>query len=282
VRPTRNKPQKRHATHHAPGKPAAHPPRPKQPQQLPTNLERIFGKHSVRAVFLTRPRTVKRLIIAGDESYHTEFIEMAERAGIKPEFLAWPEFERLGHFTKDEKHQGIFILADPRKIYAEKDFDSLADARVVLALDQISNPQNFATILRSAAFFGVEAVIVLRDRSVDVSSEVVRYAVGGAEFVRIFRVTNLSQGLEELKDLGFAVIGLDERGEKTLAETVFPEKIVFVVGAEGEGLRPKTKKYCDTLVRIPGGRPGLESLNAGVATAVAVAEIFRNAPHTTP
>jgi len=154
VRPTRNKPQKRHATHHAPGKPAAHPPRPKQPQQLPTNLERIFGKHSVRAVFLTRPRTVKRLIIAGDESYHTEFIEMAERAGIKPEFLAWPEFERLGHFTKDEKHQGIFILADPRKIYAEKDFDSLADARVVLALDQISNPQNFATILRSAAFFG--------------------------------------------------------------------------------------------------------------------------------
>ena len=73
------------------------------------------------------------------------------------------------------------------------------------------------------------------------------------------------------------MIGLDERGEKTLAETVFPEKIVFVVGAEGEGLRPKTKKYCDALVRIPGGREGLESLNAGVATAVAVAEILRNA-----
>jgi 23S rRNA (guanosine2251-2'-O)-methyltransferase len=280
VSPSRNKPQKRRFAH-APGKPVPHPPRQK-PTQPSANLERIFGKHSVRAVFLTRPRAIRRLIIAGDESYHADFIEMAERAGVKPEFLTWPEFDRLGHFTKDEKHQGIFILAEPRRIYAEKDFDSLAEARVVLALDQISNPQNFATILRSAAFFGVEAVIVLRDRSVDVSSEVVRYAVGGAEFVKIFRVTNLSQGLAELKDLGFAVIGLDERGEKTLAETVFPEKIVFVVGAEGEGLRPKTKKYCDALVRIPGGRPGLESLNAGVATAVAVAEIFRNATHTTP
>jgi 23S rRNA (guanosine2251-2'-O)-methyltransferase len=277
VRPSRNKPQKRHSTHRTPGKPVAHPPRQKQ-AELPSNLERIFGKHSVRAVFLTRPRAVRRLIIAGDESYHADFIEMAGRTGVKAEFLPWPEFERLGHFTKDEKHQGIFILAEPRKIYAEKDFESLAEARVVLALDQISNPQNFATILRSAAFFGVDAVIVLRDRSVDVSSEVVRYAVGGAEFVKIFRVTNLSQGLDVLKELGFAVIGLDERGEKTLAETVFPEKIVFVIGAEGEGLRPKTKKYCDALVRIPGGRPGLESLNAGVATAVAVAEIFRNTP----
>jgi len=262
----------------APNKPSARPtpPRQKQPPAA-SHLERIFGKHSVRAVFLTRPRAIRRLIIAGDESYHADFIELAAQSGIRPEFLEWPEFLRMGNFTKDEKHQGIFILAEPRKIYAEKDYESLAGARVVLALDQISNPQNFATILRSAAFFGVEAVIVLRDRSVDVSSEVVRYAVGGAEFVKIFRVTNLSQGLDVLKNLGFEVIGLDERGEKTLAETVCPEKIVFVVGAEGEGLREKTKKYCDALVRIPGGRPGLESLNAGVATAVAAAEIFRNA-----
>ena len=79
-----------------------------------------------------------------------------------------------------------------------------------------------------------------------------------------------------LKHSGFWVLGLDERGEKTLAATDFPEKLIFVVGAEGEGLRPKTKKYCDSLVRIPGGRPGLESLNAGVAATIALSEIFRN------
>jgi len=68
---------------------------------------------------------------------------------------------------------------------------------------------------------------------------------------------------------------LDERGEKTLVETDFSEKAVFVVGAEGQGLRPRTGKFCDELIRIPGGRLGLESLNAGVATAVALAEFFR-------
>jgi 23S rRNA (guanosine2251-2'-O)-methyltransferase len=104
----------------------------------------------------------------------------------------------------------------------------------------------------------------------------VRYAVGGAEFVKIFQIVNLSQSLEELKKAGYWVYGLDERGEKTLAQTSFPEKTVFVVGAEGEGLRQKTKKYCDELVRIPGGRQGLESLNAAVAATLAMAEITRS------
>jgi 23S rRNA (guanosine2251-2'-O)-methyltransferase len=117
--------------------------------------------------------------------------------------------------------------------------------------------------------------MILRNRSVDVSSEVVRYAVGGAEFVKIFRVVNLSQSLDALREMGFTVIGLDERGERTLAQTAFNRKVVLVIGAEGEGLRQKTRGYCDELVRVPGGRPGVESLNAGVATAVALAEIFR-------
>jgi 23S rRNA (guanosine2251-2'-O)-methyltransferase len=248
---------------------------PKAEKRPATNLERVFGKHSVKAVFLTRPDAVRRLIIAGEEDYHREFIDLAAQTGIAAEFMGWPDFLRLGGFTRDDKHQGIFVFTDPRTIYAEKDFELIEEAKVLLALDQISNPQNLATILRGAAFFGVDAVMMLRDRSADVSSEVVRYAVGGAEFVKVFRVTNLSQSLDMLKHSGFWVLGLDERGEKTLAETDFPDKLIFVVGAEGEGLRPKTKKYCDALVRIPGGRPGLESLNAGVATSIALAEIFR-------
>ena len=75
--------------------------------------------------------------------------------------------------------------------------------------------------------------------------------------------------------MGFWIYGLDERGERTLAQTEFDAKTVLVVGAEGEGLRHRTKQLCDALVRIPGGQTGLESLNAGVATAVALAEVFR-------
>ncbi len=253
---------------------------PRSAKRPPSDHERIFGKHSVRAVFLARPKDIRRLIIARDENYHEDFTALATEAGLKPEFLDWPEFLRVGGFTKEERHQGIFILAEPRQVYSEKDFDLLEGARMVLALDQISDPQNLATMVRCAAFFGVDAVVLLRDRAADISSEVVRQAVGGVEFVKIFRVTNLSQSLEALKDFGFFVVGLDERGEKTLAETAFPEALALVVGAEGDGLRAKTKKYCDALVRIPGGRRGVESLNAGVATAIALAEIFRHGTAT--
>lgn len=240
-------------------------------------MEKIFGYHSVRAVFLTRPHAIRRLILLVGKKPHLneKYIELARDAKIQPEILPWKDFLRTTKLTQDEKHQGVCIFAEPRTIYTENDLEILREARIILALDQISNPQNLGTILRSSAFFGANAVILLKNRSVDISPTVTRVAVGGAEFVKIFKVINLARSLDTLKNLGFWVYGLDERGEKTLAETDFDEKTVLVVGAEGEGLRLRTSKFCDTLVRIPGGRPGLESLNAGVATAVALAEFFR-------
>jgi 23S rRNA (guanosine2251-2'-O)-methyltransferase len=236
----------------------------------------VYGKHSVRAVLLTRPESVRRMILAGRESYHREFIDRARAAGIEPELLPWPEFLRIGAFEDGDKHQGIAVFTAPRPVYGEGELDLLADANVVLALDQVSDPQNLGTMLRSAAFFGVDGVLFLRNRSADLSPLVARVAVGGAEFVKVFRITNLARSLETLKSLGYWVYGLDERGETTLAQTAFDDKCVLVVGAEGEGLRRRTVETCDVLVRIPGGREGLESLNAGVATAVALAEVFRS------
>lgn len=238
-------------------------------------MEKIFGKHSVRAVFLTRPRDIKRFVIAGKESYHEELIKLARKQGITPELMEWKDFRKLGKFTEDDKHQGVLIHAEPRTIYAEKDMDLLEDARCILMLDQITNPQNLATILRAAGFFRADAVMLMKDRAVDVSPVVTRYAVGGAEFTKIFRVTNLSQALADLKSMGFWVYGMDERGKGTLAQTNFDQKTVFVIGAEGEGLRPKTRKYCDELVRIPGGREGIESVNAGIAATISLYEIYR-------
>ncbi len=238
-------------------------------------MDRIYGKHSVRAVLLARPQAVKRLLLAGRESYHEDTIELARAAGIEPELLPWPEFRRLGGVTDEDKHQGVVALTRPRPLLTEADLNDLAGAAVVLALDQISDPQNLGTILRSAAFFGVDGVLVLKNRAAEVTPLVARIAVGGADLVPTYRVTNLARSLQTLKRHGFWVYGLDERGERTLAQTDFDPKTVLVVGAEGEGLRQRTRGECDALVRIPGGRPGLESLNAGVATAVALAEVFR-------
>jgi 23S rRNA (guanosine2251-2'-O)-methyltransferase len=241
-------------------------------------VDKVFGKHSVRAVLLTRPETVTRLVMAGKEAYHRDLMELARAAGVRPEMLPWPEFRHVGGVTDDDKHQGIVALTTRRPILTEADLNSLGEASVVLALDQISDPQNLGTILRSAAFFGVDGLLVMKNRAAEVTPLVARVAVGGAELVPIFRITNLARSLEILKGVGFWIYGLDERGDSTLAQTEFDAKTVLVVGAEGEGLRHRTREFCDVLVRIPGGQPGLESLNAGVATAVALSEVFRDRP----
>jgi 23S rRNA (guanosine2251-2'-O)-methyltransferase len=238
-------------------------------------MDKVYGKHSVRAVLLRRPETVRRMIIAGKEAYHRDLVALARKAGVEAEMLAWPDFRRVGGVNDDDKHQGVVLLTDARRLLTEADLNALAEAHVVLALDQISDPQNLGTILRSAAFFGVDATLILKNRAAEVTPLVARVAVGGAELVDIYRITNLARSLEILKDLGFWIYGLDERGDRSIAQTEFDEKTVLVVGAEGEGLRQRTKQMCDALVSIPGGRPGLESLNAGVATAVALAEVFR-------
>ena len=239
-------------------------------------MDLVFGKHPVRAVFLARPHDVRRVVfMEGPSRYLDEFTALSREAGVQPEILPRDEFNRAGPFTAEDRHQGIFIMVAPRQLFRESDLEKLIDASVVLALDQVSNPQNFGTILRNSAFFGVDAVMWMKDRAVDLSPTVSRVAVGGVEFVKLYRVTNLARSLDTLKQHGFWVYGLDERGPKTLAETDFGQKVVLVVGAEGQGLRRLTRERCDALIRIPGGRLGVESLNVGVATAVALAELKR-------
>jgi 23S rRNA (guanosine2251-2'-O)-methyltransferase len=239
-------------------------------------MEKIYGKHSVRAALLNRPQSIRQLYMAEKDDDHQEFAKLAKRHSIPVEILDRKSFHKLGKFGEQDKHQNIFVFADPKPVLEERDIEKIENARCLVALDQISDPANLATVLRSAAFFGADGVIILKNRSVDLNATVLRHAVGGAEFVDIYRVTNLSQSLVSLKELGFWIYGLDERGEQTLAQADFAEKSVFVIGAEGEGLRPKTRDYCDMLVRIPGGRQGLESLNAGVAASITLAEFYRN------
>jgi 23S rRNA (guanosine2251-2'-O)-methyltransferase len=236
-------------------------------------VELVYGKHSVRAVLMRRPEDVRRVILGGKLAYHADTVAAARGTGVEPELVAWPEFRRLTGLTDDDKHQGVAVFTKPRRVFSEHELDRLAGGQRVVALDQISDPQNLGAVLRSAAFFGADAVLVLKNRSADVTPKVARIAVGGAEFVDVFRVINLARSLDTLREHGYWVYGLDERGERTLRETEFDRQSVLVVGAEGQGLRQRTRTKCDALVRIPGGREGVESLNAGVATAIALAEM---------
>ena len=138
-------------------------------------MDIVYGKHSVRAVFLTRPEDVRRmLLLSGKLQPPEEFIELARKHGIKPEILPWDKFLKSGKMTESDNHQGVCIYAEPRTVFDEYDLDSLREYQSVLVLDQITNPQNLGTILRNAAFFGVDAVVLLKNRSVDITPTAVR------------------------------------------------------------------------------------------------------------
>lgn len=216
------------------------------------------------------------VVLPGKDPELDEIRRLSQAAGIPPEVLPMQEFLHAARFTSEERqfrHQGVFAMVKARTIYTERELDMLAGATAVLALDQVSNPQNLGAILRNAAFFGADAVLLLKNRSANVTASVARIAVGGAEYVKIFKVINLARSLDKLRELGFSVYGLDERGELSLDEIKFVGKNVLVLGAEGEGLRERTKKFSDQLVRIPAGRPGVESLNVAVAAAVALSRL---------
>ena len=221
---------------------------------------------------------MKRLILGGKPAYHAESVAAARAAGIEPELVDWPAFRRLTGLTDDDKHQGVCVFTKPRRVFAEHELVRLSDRQLVIALDQISDPQNLGGVLRAAAFFGVDAVLLLKNRSAEVTPKVARIAVGGAEFVDVYQVINLARSLDTLRGHGYWVYGLDERGEHTLRDAGFDPQTVLVIGAEGQGLRQRTRTKCDALVRIPGGREGVESLNAAVAASVALAEIAATRP----
>lgn len=244
-----------------------------------SGVEIVYGKHSVKAVFLKRPKEIEKLIIAGKAEYHSDLIELAEKFNIETYLLEWPDFIAEGGFGDDEKHQGVMVAAKVREILLESELHQLADARCVLVLDQVSNPQNLATIIRSAAFFHADALLYMKNRAATPTAEVVRFAVGGAEMIDMYQITNVAQSLDALKDMGFTVLGMDERGERSLAQHDLSGQVAFVIGAEGEGLRNKTRQYCSDLVRIPGGMEGVESLNAAVATTIALYEFARLMPN---
>ena len=153
-----------------------------------------------------------------------------------------------------------------------------ADAALVLALDALQDPQNFGSLLRTALAVGATGVVLPERRAVGVTPAVVRSSAGAAEYLAISQVPNLTRALDELKEVGLWVVGLDVRGGSPYDETDLRGPLVVVVGSEGTGIGRLVRDHCDLLVHIPMSGP-TESLNAAVAGSILLYHVFRQRVH---
>jgi len=177
------------------------------------------------------------------------------------------------------QHQGVVAQAAPY-VYAEVE-DLLAAAAAkdedpfLIILDEIEDPHNLGSILRTADCTGVHGVIIPKRRSAQVNATVSKTSAGAAEYVPVARVTNLAQTMEKLKEAGVWIAGTDVRAEGEIYDTdVFKGPLALVVGNEGEGMGRLVREKCDVLIKLPmQGR--INSLNASVAAGVVMYEVLR-------
>jgi 23S rRNA (guanosine2251-2'-O)-methyltransferase len=222
----------------------------------------LYGWHTVTAALGNPARRIRRILAT--ENAARRLADERITLPIAPE-LVRPD-AIAGRLSPDAVHQGILVEADPLPAPALAD---LAAARIVLVLDQITDPHNVGAILRTAAAFAVAAIVTTARHSPEATGVLAKSASGALEFVPIVSVQNLARGLAELKEEGFLVVGLDSAATDDLAATALAAPLALVLGAEGKGLRQGTRAMCDRLARLdlPGA---IKSLNVSNAAALSL------------
>lgn len=223
----------------------------------------VYGANPVREL-LRSAAPVARLCL-GSGPYAAELAAAAARRGVTVETADRATLERL---AGSPHHQGAVAVGAPFR-YAPLEALVAPPCASALVLDGVQDPRNLGAILRTARAFGVGGVILPRDRSVGVTPVVVAAAAGLLFDLPIVQVANLVRAMEDLKHAGFWLVGLDPRAGTPIDRLDRPSRPALVAGGEGEGLRALVQRSCDYTVSIPMA-PGVESLNVGVAVAVAL------------
>jgi len=239
--------------------------RDNQPRRFSSDVETtvLYGWHPVVEALRNGRRAFRRLL-ATENSAARLNEELGAPLPIEPEIVRPHDISAL--VEPDAVHQGLYLEADP---LPSPTLDTLSGKRVVLALDQITDPHNVGAIVRTAAAFGVEAIITTARHSPAATGVLAKSASGGLEHVPFMIVRNLADSLIALGERGFQRIGLDSSGEASLDELPLQLPLVLVLGSEGKGLRQRTRECCDAIGRLD--MPGeIKSLNVSNAAAISL------------
>lgn len=247
-------------------KPAARRHAPAALPQRTDGVTLLYGIHTVAAALANPERKLRRLQVTENAEHRLE-TEIAAR-GPKIERVTPRDLDRL--LGADTVHQGALLETEPLDT---PDIETLAAAAVetgpIVILDQVTDPHNVGAVLRSCAVFGASGLVLTRRHSPPLDGALAKAASGALELVPIALVQNLARSLEDLKSAGVLVLGLDGEAEDLIDDAPLAGAVAIVLGAEGKGLRQKTRELSDRLCRISASGP-ISSLNVSNAAAVAL------------
>jgi TrmH RNA methyltransferase len=226
--------------------------------------EIVFGLRAGLAVFAKRRDDILRIGYAREVK--GEVAELVAWAGrrVPCDELTARDLERV---ADSSHHEGLVVATKPRVWTTPKDLAERLRGTAI-ALDRVRNPYNIGAILRSAAFFGVDAAILG-----ELAPAAIRVAEGGAEHLSLVRTTDLADTLGRLRAKGARVVGADVRGEKPSIDLAKTRPLVMVLGHEREGVGERIRAQCDAMVRIDGSG-AVESLNVAVAAGILISSMF--------
>ncbi len=240
-------------------------------------MELIYGLHAVYALLRQQPEQVRHLWVqAGrNDKRMVAVLDLARNQGVRVEELARAELDA----KVEGRHQGVIAEVQPGSRSWDEAalfalLDDLDHVALVLVLDGVTDPHNLGACLRSADATGVDAVIVPKDKSADLTPTARKVACGAAEVVPLVRVTNLARTLAGLKERGIWLYGAAGEAENTIYNSDLTGPAALIMGAEGAGLRRLTREACDFLVKLPMAG-SVSSLNVSVASGVCLFEVVR-------
>src|SRR5262249_22876650 len=240
-------------------------------------MDRITGIHAVYEA-LTSGRAFDRILIAKgrQDSRVQEIVELARERQIPARFEDRGQLDGWAH-SKD--HQGVVAWFAASAAATLEEVLSRANGSrgqigLVVLLDGVEDPHNLGAIIRTALAAGAHGVVIPERRAAGLTDTVARASAGALAHLPVAKVTNLVRAMEELKELGYWLVGLDERADRSYSDVGYATPTGIVMGGEGGGLHELTRKRCDFVVSLPTSGP-VKSLNVSVAAGVVLFEAVR-------
>lgn len=233
---------------------------------LPDRL--VMGLQPAREAIRVHGARITRVLVEKGSSPTLDAVaRFAKDSGAKVERAGRGELDRL---ARGGRHQGVIAFVPPLALVPLEE----VDPSLVVALDELEDPQNFGAVIRSAVAWGATAVLFPEHHAAPLTPATFRASAGAVEHATLCRVGSLPKALETLKAKGARVVGLEAQAKPSIDACDLARPTVLVLGAEGKGLRKPVKAVCDELARLPMSGP-VASLNASVALGIALYEAVR-------